>query len=97
VKPVFDLSLDVSGARGTLSLRGVVTRIDVEAAARMCTGLPRSVQVLRIDLRGVSDLEESARLALRSLIRDWRFVRRRFIAIVAEPPGAKDLVSSASW
>jgi len=94
---VFDLSLDVSGARGTLSLRGVVTRIDVEAAARMCVGLPRNVQVLRIDLRGVRDLEESARPALRSLIRDWRFVRRRFITIVAEPPGATDLVSSSSW
>jgi ABC-type transporter Mla MlaB component len=64
--------LEVSDGAATLYLAGTLTGADVFSLRRLCREIPEHVRTLRLDLHGVTKLEEGAMDTVRALVRYWR-------------------------
>lgn len=69
-------SLEVSHGSATLYLAGTLAGPDAFCLRRICREIPGHVATLRLDLHGVTNLEQGAMDAIRSLVRYWRETRR---------------------
>ena len=65
-------SLEVGAGSATLYLAGTLSGSDAFALRRICREIPQRVFTLRLDLHGVTCLDEGAIDAIRSLVRYWR-------------------------
>ena len=84
MRSTVDLSLELSACSATLSLNGVVSEPDAVAASRLCLALPRTIRVLRVDVRNVIQLEASARGVVKSLLAEWGRARQSRVSILVE-------------
>ena len=66
----------MSGGSATLYLSGVLSASDAFPMRRLCMEIPASVQLLRLDLHGVTSLEEGAMNTVRAVVRYWRETRK---------------------
>jgi ABC-type transporter Mla MlaB component len=69
-------SLEISDRSATLYLAGTLAGGDAFPLRRVCRDIPRGVSTLRLDLHGVSALDDGAMRTIRSLVRYWRETRR---------------------
>ena len=69
-------SLEISARSATLYLAGTLAGADAFPIRRICREIPPQVSTLRLDLHGVTHLEEGAMDTIRSLVRYWRETRR---------------------
>jgi ABC-type transporter Mla MlaB component len=69
-------SLEISARSATLYLAGTLAGADAFPIRRICREIPAQVSTLRLDLHGVTHLEEGAMDTIRSLVRFWRETRR---------------------
>lgn len=67
--------LEVADDHATLYLFGVLRASDETALERMCNALPTRVRTLRLDMHGLSNMEENAMDSVRGLLRYWRTSR----------------------
>ena len=65
-------SLEVSDGSATLYLAGTIAGADAFPLRRVCREIPARVSTLRLDLHGVTKLDEGAMNTIRSLVRYWR-------------------------
>ena len=84
MRSTVDLSLELSACNATLSFNGVITEPDTVAASRLCLALPRTVRVLRVDIRNVVELEDAARVVLKSLLSEWGRARQSRVSIFVD-------------
>ena len=68
-------SLEVGAGSATLYLAGTLSGSDAFALRRVCREIPQLVFTLRVDLHGVTCLDQGATEAIRSLVRYWRDTR----------------------
>lgn len=69
-------SLEISARSATLYLAGTLAGSDAFPIRRICREIPAQVSTLRLDLHGVTRLDEGAMDTIRSLVRFWRETRR---------------------
>jgi hypothetical protein len=69
---IYAHSLEVHTAFATLHLCGHLRGPDVDIARAMCSGLPTTIRVLRLDLRDVEGTDSSVRDGISSLVKEWR-------------------------
>ena len=69
-------ALEISDVSATLYLSGVLSAADAFPMRRVCAEIPDRVTTLRLDLHGVTRLEEGAMDAVRAVVRYWRETRR---------------------
>jgi ABC-type transporter Mla MlaB component len=69
-------SLEISARSATLYLAGTLTGSDAFPIRRICREIPAQVSTLRLDLHGVTRLDDGAMDTIRSLVRFWRETRR---------------------
>jgi ABC-type transporter Mla MlaB component len=69
-------SLEISARSATLYLAGPLAGSDACPIRRICREIPAQVSTLRLDLHGVTRLDEGAMDTIRSLVRYWRETRR---------------------
>ena len=69
-------SLEISARSATLYLAGTLAGSDAFPMRRICREIPAQVSTLRLDLHGVTRLDEGAMDTIRSLVRFWRETRR---------------------
>ena len=68
-------ALEVSDGSATLYLSGRLAGTDAFLLRGVCRDIPLSVRTLRLDLHGVTTLEEGAMDTVRALVRYWRETR----------------------
>ena len=68
-------TLEVHTDFATLYLRGTLGSSDVELVRAMCTQLPSTIRVLRLDASGLDRLDPEVRDSLNALVEEWRAVR----------------------
>jgi hypothetical protein len=68
-------SLEIGAGSATLYLSGTLAGADVFPLRRVCREIPDGVDTLRLDLHGVTNLNEGAMDTIRSLVRFWRETR----------------------
>ena len=68
-------SLEISEGSATLYLAGRLAGADAFPLRRICRDIPERVSTLRLDLHGVTTLDEGAMHTIRSLVRFWRETR----------------------
>ena len=66
----------MSGGSATLYISGVLSASDAFRLRRVCVAVPERVRTLRLDLHGVTSLEEGAMDAVRAVVRYWRETRQ---------------------
>ena len=91
-------ALEVSDGSATLYLSGRLAGHDVFPLRGVCRDIPVHVRTLRLDLHGLTALDEGAMDAIRALVRYWREARNgnfrlafacdHDIASVVEPESA---------
>ena len=91
-------ALEVSDGSATLYLSGRLAGYDVFPLRGVCRDIPVHVRTLRLDLHGVTALDEGAMNAIRALVRYWRedrngdfrlaFASEQDVASVVEPESA---------
>ena len=64
--------IEVADDSATLYLHGVLAAGDAERLSDACGSLPLRVRTLRLDLHGLSRLEDDAMIAVRAVLRYWR-------------------------
>ena len=64
--------LEVSDGAATLYLAGTLAGADAFPLRRLCREIPNHVRTLRLDMHGVTKLEEGAMDTVRALVRYWR-------------------------
>jgi hypothetical protein len=62
----------MSDGSATLYLKGRLAGADAFRLRRVCRDIPMHIRTLRLDLHGVTELEDGATETLRSLVRYWR-------------------------
>lgn len=77
--------LEVHTEFATLHLRGMMCDDDVSLVRAMCTQLPETVRVLRVDLSGMAPLDEDVREHILALVKDWRARRFGHVIITGSP------------
>ena len=92
------LALEVSDGSATLYLSGRLAGADAFLLRGVCRDIPLPVRTLRLDLHGVTALDEGAMDTIRALVRYWRetrkgnfrlaFASEHVIASVVEHEGA---------
>jgi hypothetical protein len=78
VRPVSNalhLSMEIADDSATLYVSGTLCAGDAFSLSRACGELPERVLTLRLDLHGVTHMEEDAMLAVRGVLRYWRETR----------------------
>jgi len=65
-------SLEISERSATLYLAGALVGADAFPLRRLCRDIPQGVSTLRLDLHGVTALDDGAMHTIRSLLRYWR-------------------------
>jgi hypothetical protein len=65
-------ALEVSDGSATLYLSGRLAGSDIFVLRGVCRDIPLAVRTLRLDLHGVTALEEGAMDTVRALVRYWR-------------------------
>ena len=68
-------ALEVSDSSATLYLSGRLAGHDVFPLRGVCRDIPAHVRTLRLDLHGLTALDEGAMDAIRALVRYWREAR----------------------
>jgi ABC-type transporter Mla MlaB component len=68
-------ALEVSDSSATLYLSGRLAGSDAFPLRGVCRDIPVHVRTLRLDLHGVTALDEGAMDTIRALVRYWREVR----------------------
>ena len=68
-------ALEVSDSSATLYLSGRLAGSDAFPLRGVCRDIPTHVRTLRLDLHGVTALDEGAMDSIRALVRYWREVR----------------------
>ncbi|MBW8769562.1 MAG: hypothetical protein JF589_07405 [Gemmatimonadetes bacterium] len=68
-------ALEVSDSSATLYLSGRLAGYDAFPLRGVCRDIPVHVRTLRLDLHGVTALDDGAMDAVRALVRYWREVR----------------------
>ncbi len=68
-------ALEVSDGSATLYLSGRLAGADTFLLRGVCREIPLSVRTLRLDLHGVTKLEDGAMDTVRALVRYWRETR----------------------
>jgi hypothetical protein len=68
-------ALEVSDGSATLYLSGRLAGSDAFLLRGVCGDIPLHVRTLRLDLHGVTTLEEGAMDTVRALVRYWRETR----------------------
>lgn len=68
-------ALEVSDSSATLYLSGRLAGFDAFSLRGVCRDIPIRVRTLRLDLHGVTALDEGAMDAIRALVRYWRETR----------------------
>jgi hypothetical protein len=68
-------ALEVSDGSATLYLCGRLAGADAFPLRGVCRDIPLSVRTLRLDLHGVTTLDEGAMDTVRALVRYWRETR----------------------
>ena len=64
--------VEVADDSATLYLSGTLSARDGQVLDRVCGGLPTRVTTLRLDLHGVTHMENDAMIAIRGVLRYWR-------------------------
>lgn len=64
--------IEVADDSATLYLTGALCTADAFALARACADLPARVHTLRLDLHGITQVEEDGMGAIRAVLRYWR-------------------------
>ncbi len=77
--------LEVHTEFATLHLRGMMADDDVGLVRAMCTRLPGTVRVLRVDLSGMSSLDDGVRDEVVALVKEWRAQRFGHVIITGSP------------
>jgi hypothetical protein len=65
-------ALEIHSGSATLYLKGHLSGADTFRLRRVCREIPMHVRTLRLDLHGVTGLEDGAASTLRALVRYWR-------------------------
>ena len=68
-------ALEVSEGSATLYLSGRLAGSDAFPLRGVCRDIPGHVRILRLDLHGVTALDEGAMDTIRALVRYWREAR----------------------
>ena len=68
--------LEQTNESATLYLAGGLARADAPALLALCSALPTTVRILRLDLRAIGSLSAEAIEVIRRLLRDWGSNRR---------------------
>jgi len=68
-------ALEVSDGSATLYLSGRLAGADAFMLRGVCRDIPLQVRTLRLDLHGVTTLDEGAMDTVRALVRYWRETR----------------------
>jgi len=68
-------ALEVSDGSATLYLSGPLAGSDAFPLRGVCRDIPVHVRTLRLDLHGVTELDEGAMDTIRALVRYWREAR----------------------
>ncbi|MGZ5261772.1 MAG: hypothetical protein ACXWC0_29510 [Burkholderiales bacterium] len=64
--------IEVAKDSATLYLAGTLCAEDAFALGRACSELPERVHTLRLDLHGITHMEDDAMGAIRAVLRYWR-------------------------
>ncbi|MEP6733564.1 MAG: hypothetical protein ABJE10_23160 [bacterium] len=64
--------IEVADDSATLYLHGALCAEDAFTLSRTCGDLPARVHTLRLDLHGITHMEEDAMGAIRAVLRYWR-------------------------
>jgi hypothetical protein len=72
VRSTLHHEIEVADDSATLYLSGVLGASDAFILARACGELPARVNTLRLDLHGLTHMEEDAMTAIRGVLRYWR-------------------------
>ena len=67
--------IEVADDSATLYLHGVLSAGDADVLNGACHCLPERVRTLRLDLHGLTRLEDDAMAAVRAVLRFWRASR----------------------
>ncbi|MEO6525864.1 MAG: hypothetical protein ABIP93_04510 [Gemmatimonadaceae bacterium] len=68
-------ALEVSDGSATLYLSGTLSSADAFPLRRVCREIPAHVRTLRLDLHGVTNLDQGAMETVRAVVRYWRHSR----------------------
>lgn len=77
--------LEVHMEFATLHLRGMLCDDDLGLVRAMCTRLPETVRVLRVDLSGMLPIDEDVRDHVVTLVKEWRTQRLGHVIITGSP------------
>ena len=76
--------IEVAEDSATLYLTGELCAADAFALSAACSELPTRVHTLRLDLHGVTHMQDDAMGAVRSVLRYWRESRLMKLAPVSQ-------------
>jgi ABC-type transporter Mla MlaB component len=68
--------VETSGLATTIYLSGPLGSTDIPRLCHACDELPAEVRTLRLDLRGVTQLDVDTMSSVRALMRHWRSARQ---------------------
>ncbi|HEV7993157.1 MAG TPA: hypothetical protein VGP25_15135 [Gemmatimonadaceae bacterium] len=68
-------ALEVSERSATLYLSGALSAADAFPLRRICREIPACVRTLRLDLHGVSEIDQGAMETVRAVVRYWKHSR----------------------
>ena len=68
-------ALEVSDRSATLYLSGTLNAADAFPLRRICREIPVCVRTLRLDLNGVTDIDQGAMETVRAVVRYWKHSR----------------------
>jgi ABC-type transporter Mla MlaB component len=64
--------VEIADESATLYLSGTLSAHDAFTLSRVCGDIPKRVRTLRLDLHGITCMEDDAMTAVRGVLRYWR-------------------------